>query len=97
MNGSVPDIRTEFLRRIAAVRNRKRLAEVSGGAALTLLAAPGVALILLLLEAQFRFGPGIRTALVGTGGLLVLVLLAVSIGVPLLKRVRLVAPESDEE
>ncbi len=97
MNGSVLDIRTEFLRRIAEVRNRKRLAELSRGAALTLLAAPGVALVLLLLEGQFRFGPGIRTGLVGTGALLVLVLLAVSFGVPLLKRMRLMAPENDEE
>lgn len=96
MNGSVLDIRKEFLRRIAAVRNRLRLAEISRGTALTLLVGGGGALFLLLLEGLFRFGPGIRTALVGTGALLILALLAVSVGVPLLKRVRLMAPESDE-
>jgi hypothetical protein len=96
MTESIVDIRDDFRRRIDAVRNRRRLVELVRGGALTLLTALGAGLALLVLEGLFRLGPTVRTVMAASWTLLVVVVLSLTMGLPLLRRVRLVAPESDE-
>lgn len=91
------EIQSDLRLRLAAVRGKKRRTELLLGALYVASALLGVVLLSLALEGTFRFGPAVRTVLFWGSITGVAGLAAWRIGRPLLRLLRLIRSESDNE